>query len=570
MRRDWLRVGLRTVAVAIAVAALIDPVFSMPGAPRPIVVVNVTAGSIDHVVRSVEDAGGGAAIEVRAVNGAGVPCSTTERCVVVADGSMAPTLPADVSMPLALVTLSEPTAPNVRVDAVSIAERPHVGVAGAAQVVLAGQGVAGRQSEVRLLAGDLPVGSVTHAWKTDGIATVTVPWWPPAVGPLALRATATPIDDEPAFDNSVDIGVDVTATPWAVLVFEPRPSWAGTAVRRALEGDPRFRVEHRATVAPNIRVTTPGGRLDVPTLDAADAVVIGVPEAMSAAEVTLIERYVRRRGGTAILLPQRVPTGPLARLTGAAWRERLVGTAEPVGELSATEILTLTAVPSTSRVLGRAEDAAAIVLTPTGAGRIIVSGAMDAWRYPQPAGAFDRFWQSLVADGAAAGTATRIEFDRRVTLPQTRLAFRVRQLAMSPSPATAASAVARCDDGAAEPVRVWPTAEVGVFTGELAVGRASSCSVDATVGERSASAGVAVRANIRTATSSSLAELARVVRARGGIVTREDDSSLIATAGTDEAPPQEPAHPLRSPWWLLPFAGSLSLEWWWRRRNGLR
>jgi hypothetical protein len=570
MKDTWLGVGLRAVAVAIAVAALIDPVLSLAGDERPIVVVNLTSGRIDHVVRGLEDAGVRATMEVRVADAARVPCSPAERCLVVADGSTAPTWPADLLAPIGLVTTRQPAAPNITVRAVSMAGRPHVGAAGAAQVVLDGQGVAGSQSEVRLLAGELPVGSATHVWKTDGTATVTVPWWPPAVGPLALRAIATPIDDEPAFDNGIDIGVDVTATPWAVLMYEPRPTWAGTAVRRALEGDPRFRVERRATVAPNIRVTTPGGRLDVPTLDAADAVVIGVPEAMSAGDVALIERYVRVRGGTAILLPQRAPTGPLTRLTGTAWRERLVGTAESVGDLRATEILTLTDVPLTSRVLARAGDSAAIVLTPSGAGRVIVSGAMDAWRYREPAGAFDRAWQSLVADGAAAGTAVRVEFDRRVAAPHTRLHFRVRHLSMSSSPAVAASAVARCDGGAAMPVRVWPTAESGVFTGELPIGRASACVVDATVGERTATAGIAVRADIRTPVSASLAELARIVRERGGVVTGEDDLSSIATAGTDEAPLQEPAHPLRSPWWLLPLAGSLSLEWWWRRRNGLR
>ena len=28
-------------------------------------------------------------------------------------------------------------------------------------------------------------------------------------------------------------------------------------------------------------------------------------------------------------------------------------------------------------------------------------------------------------------------------------------------------------------------------------------------------------------------------------------------------------HPMRSPWWIVPFALLLGAEWWWRRRNGL-
>jgi len=29
-------------------------------------------------------------------------------------------------------------------------------------------------------------------------------------------------------------------------------------------------------------------------------------------------------------------------------------------------------------------------------------------------------------------------------------------------------------------------------------------------------------------------------------------------------------HPMRSAWWMLPFAACLSAEWWMRRRRGLR
>jgi hypothetical protein len=29
-------------------------------------------------------------------------------------------------------------------------------------------------------------------------------------------------------------------------------------------------------------------------------------------------------------------------------------------------------------------------------------------------------------------------------------------------------------------------------------------------------------------------------------------------------------HPMRSGWWIVPFAACLSAEWWFRRRRGLR
>jgi hypothetical protein len=50
-----------------------------------------------------------------------------------------------------------------------------------------------------------------------------------------------------------------------------------------------------------------------------------------------------------------------------------------------------------------------------------------------------------------------------------------------------------------------------------------------------------------------VAELERFVR---GAVTSPDAAVV--------------RRPLRSVWWLLPFAGCLSAEWWIRRRRGLR
>jgi hypothetical protein len=38
--------------------------------------------------------------------------------------------------------------------------------------------------------------------------------------------------------------------------------------------------------------------------------------------------------------------------------------------------------------------------------------------------------------------------------------------------------------------------------------------------------------------------------------------------GTERRP--ETRYPMRSWWWLLPFAGCLTAEWWLRRRAGLR
>ena len=101
--------------------------------------------------------------------------------------------------------------------------------------------MAGRRTELRISDGAATVGSAVHEWTTDGDVTVAVPWWPLAAGARTLHVAALPFEGEvSAIDNALDIGVTASAARARVLVFDVRPSWASTFVRRALEDDPRF------------------------------------------------------------------------------------------------------------------------------------------------------------------------------------------------------------------------------------------------------------------------------------------------------------------------------------------
>jgi hypothetical protein len=220
-------------------------------------------------------------------------------------------------------------------------------------------------------------------------------------------------------------------------------------------------------------------------------------------------------------------------------------------------------------VLARAGDAAAVAVTPTGGGLIAVVGAMDAWRYRDAdAGAFDRFWRSLAAELAAAHAPVRITFDRPVARAGSRMPFTVRA-----ESASEVSAVARCGEGPAEAVSLWPAGTRDVFRGELAVADRLPCRLDVTAGTRLASAGIAVVDTPVRAVSDVLGDLERDVRRSGGTVARRGDLSPIATdferSVRLEGQPA-PFYPMRSAWWLLPFAALLSIEWWLRRRSGLR
>jgi hypothetical protein len=68
-------------------------------------------------------------------------------------------------------------------------------------------------------------------------------------------------------------------------------------------------------------------------------------------------------------------------------------------------------------------------------------------------------------------------------------------------------------------------------------------------------------------------EVADVVARTGGVMVTDGEASRVVEAlragrGADRTP--ELRHPMRSLWWMLPFALCLAGEWWLRRRGGLR
>jgi hypothetical protein len=56
------------------------------------------------------------------------------------------------------------------------------------------------------------------------------------------------------------------------------------------------------------------------------------------------------------------------------------------------------------------------------------------------------------------------------------------------------------------------------------------------------------------------------------MVMKDGDAQAVA-AGipfSEPAPSPVPVWPMHSPWWIVPFAACLGVEWWLRRRSGLR
>ena len=575
MSRDALvRLGLRTVAVAIAAAAIADPVLTVSRpVPHRVVVARLASANVDAEEAAIRSALPGAEVSVRTASHGRLPCAPGESCVMVADGSMAADLPDDLAGPVSLIRVGAPAGPNVAIQSAVVRPAQNAAASGMVGATLTGTGMAGRRTEIHVTDGAATGGSAVHAWTADGEAAIEVAWWPLGDGARTLRVAAVPFDGEAsAIDNAIDVGVTVHSIRTRVLLFEARPSWASAFVRRALEDDPRFDVAHRVGLAPSLAAGTSGTRLTVPALDAVPVVVAGGLDGLGAGEVSLLERFVRERGGTLILVPDREISGAAARLVSGQWTEHLEASPSAVGRLRASETLRLVRATPFDTVLGAAGDRPVIVVSPAGRGRVVVSGAMDAWRHRDAdGGAFDRFWRSIVLELAAAGDALRIDLQQPIAAPGAHVPFTVRHRQMDAAPLRTMTASAACGAGAAEPIRLWPQGAPGVFSGTVPVAGGEPCEVRVEVEDGPvASSGIAVTTGATDSVSAVLRELEQIAEQSGGGIgdAATATGALAGMQAPGEAP--TPSHPMRSPWWMSPFVACLGLEWWLRRRSGLR
>ena len=105
------------------------------------------------------------------------------------------------------------------------------------------------------------------------------------------------------------------------------------------------------------------------------------------------------------------------------------------------------------------------------------------------------------------------------------------------------------------------------------MGTSEACHLDATINDRIVAAGMAVAARPARAISATLAKLERTAATSGAVVSSAGDEVAVAravAAASRDSSRIVSVYPMRTAWWLLPFAGCLSIEWWLRRRAGLR
>jgi hypothetical protein len=249
--------------------------------------------------------------------------------------------------------------------------------------------------------------------------------------------------------------------------------------------------------------------------------------------------------------------------------------APPAAAFEASELLLIGGLTPGSDVAATTPGTAGspvIASVPHGEGRLLVSGAMDAWRF-RAAGnsAFDRFWQSTIAGLAlAAPPPMSVRATPALLRPGDRgdVTVRVRSHANAPVSATA-------PDG--QPIRLTPAAEPGVFRGSFIAAAAPDPSrVTAEAGgmsPQSAAAAVIVRAESHPMRAETVVPLSILSASHQGIDVAPEriaDLERFVRRATTAPAARIVRHPMRSAWWMLPFAACLSGEWWQRRRRGLR
>lgn len=575
--------GLRIGAFAIAAVAVVDPALTTSRSSRPTVAVVTADSAIDAslanrvvqvldrrftVVRGPFD---GAAATV--IVGRTVPDEAR-----AASASVIAVLPIEPGVSVRVVSVDAPTATalDVRVP-IRVGTLVH--------------GARGRRLTVELRANGAVVDQAGQTIESDsGVIDLTVHHVPLAAGVQTLTLKAL-IDEDVASDSSFTV-VNARPARHPVLFHDARPSWTSTFVRRSVELDTRFSISHRVVTSRGLSNTggpAPESLRDPAPLSDFATIVVGAPEALTATDVSGLEMFMRQRGGSVVVLMDGAGIGQFDRLTGTTnWRTSR--TNAPVvfrdsagfGSLQGRETSWPAVTPAGSMLyavsMNRDSTIRPIVWgVPVGAGRLVISGALDAWQFRGGSSGFNTFWTTLLA--ALAGNAPRpisVELSRGVLQPgQTtlgRVAIRAPLLSnLSNRSATVGAALVSERDSSV--VRLWPEATPGTFGASIVAPREPGAYrlVVWTDTERT-DIPIVVEVGARAPMRDDRDVMESFVSSRGGSVVAEDAidglpgrlSSAIQVVSRVEA-----WHPMRSPWWIAPFALLLGAEWWARRRRGL-
>ena len=595
MNRPALRLSLRAIAILIAALAVVDPAMTSMRSPKARIAVVASDPARDstlarRVSRSLENRF--SVVEA--------PLPGSDATVLV--GETATSAVRDLSTPL-FVVRDDAARDGVRIETVHLPRTSPLDATVPVTIVARTRDARGRSLETQLSAGGVVVNRSVRPIESDR-TQLTLSFAPTAAGTVPLRVTARIAGTRDS--ATADIVSDVRQTRWAVLFYDPQPSWMSTFVRRAIERDSRFAVTSRVVTSRNVStdVGTPPGRLDdLSSTSRFDAIVVGAPDALSDAEIAGLEDYARKRGGNIVLLCDGGFTPKVSRLTQASqWtsperrRAPLPIISQTPGAsgvdtvLLATELAWPSRLPRTAEVIARtvaADDSLTnrpmLWRIPLGAGRVVVSSALDSWRYRDRARVgFDKLWQTLLAEVSSASppaidvrvspapVAPGEDIDVDVTLRDLAL----RDVA-APRDTVRASVAADIVGPRASRTasRLWPAGNIGEFHTSVRAPRDTGVyRVVISFGGLSADASLVVAHTVSRPTPSDIDLLESLAASRGGKVVSAaalDGLAPAIAAIVRPASRAETWHPMRSVWWILPFALALGAEWLLRRRAGL-
>lgn len=565
---------LRLAAIVVALFGAIDPAFTARGRPR----VAVLAGdpSADGLARDVQQALA-PSFDVTAA-----PDPAAPAWVLTATGAAHA---ADTVWPSGtIVSVVLPAASrSVTIERVARPASAHPDSRAMVTAAVHARGLERTDSTLVLRSGGLELGRETIRWtKPDERVEVGFGTRLPQRG--ANHITLDVVDAPATARADFTIVASEARTP--VLVFEARPSWAATFVRRALERDPRFDVEARIRVATGI---TSGRNVDVARapLDGYALLVVGGADALSAPEVEGIARFARGRGGSVLFVLDRAPSGPvLAIVPASGFEVRTLGAPAtlPLGRgerLEAREWALARGVgpaaTTIDAVSGTTPIGAGLVRVPAGAGRLVFVGALDAWRYR---GADDRPTERAWADlanrlSAEVAPALSVHLDRDVVGPGEPVVARA-ELADAGDEVRVRARLETGGGGGLATVRLWPDEGRSRFSGRL--NAPSQEGVYAVSVAADTGSPAVVRVPLIVAAGARAPQpppdgLRALVESRDGVVVHAGEIARLSEhlqrrlAGRESQASRRPMH---SRWWLAVFTACLGGEWWLRRRHGRR
>jgi hypothetical protein len=559
--------ALRWMAIALAGIAIIDPGVPLPRRERP----------------GVRIAGAQAGALAERLHGAGFTVVSTGEAAAIVTPDAAHEALAASSVPLYVLDRTA-SAPGVTIERASVSARRVAGQAVTVSALVLARGERGRTTKIVAEEQGIPMASATHTWNGDEDRwNAVLQYMPVTAGAVPLRVRASTSGERSA-EASVDVLAPPLRGPIRTLVYAPTLSWPLVFVRRALEAQPGFAVAsaQRAAMSAVTRAGAPPPSLRRKDLAPYELLVCGALDRLDAAGIDAIQWFVEKRGGVLVFLPDRPPSGRVALLPDVSFDSRVLDSPVPLrgvaDGLVAAELTVVRGGGAMATPLAVDPSGAPIVTAlRRGAGAIVISGALDAWRYRDRAGAaFSRFWPTALLAGAAAvpprlDVAARPSAVRPGDLVHIRLRLRASDVPDAPDRVALAAARVNAVDPEQrvdEMVRVWPSAEPGVYEGQWRPSRQGQYAIAAEIGDASGAAGVTVDAGAATLPLAVAPLRIAATASGGGVFT--DDFSLIRTL-TERFPATSVirrSQPSRSPWWGAAFAGFLSIEWALRRRRG--